>query len=244
VITGEPALGAPSTDDFTWYERFTGGIRIADGKGVAAEHCRHPDPVAEALRWQACEANLIQAIGRLRALRRKAERPFFLDIVSDVPLPITVDVVTPWERARPGRWADMAGDGVLLSSPADVQAAFPDLAPTREAARWVVEGLTLGVTSIRELSIDVTPDVAAVTYKRRGRFMPAGAFLLPNAPGDLRHWLGERLGPIEWVRTAEARPASSPGGEHAREEPPRSGAREPNDVREPNRSAASGTSSG
>ncbi|MCJ2009438.1 hypothetical protein [Methylobacterium sp. J-092] len=59
---------------------------------------------------------------------------------------------------------------------------------------------TLGVTSIREISIDVTPNVRRVSYKRLGRFKPARAILLPNAPADLKTWLSDRLGAIEWIR--------------------------------------------
>ena len=66
-----PPITAAATHGFPWYERITGGIRLASGDGIAVEHYRHPDPVAESLRWQACEANVIQAIGRLRTLRRE-----------------------------------------------------------------------------------------------------------------------------------------------------------------------------
>ncbi len=201
VVSGVPPVPAPTENGFTWYERITGGIRLASGEDVAVEWCRHPDPIAEALRWQACEANLVQAIGRLRALRRPG--PFFLDIVSDVPLPISVDAVTTWEKALPGRWADMAATGVLLSSAADIQAAYPDLAPGREAARQLGD-LSLVGTSIREIPIDVPTNVRAVSYKRRGRFPPADALTLPNAPADLKAWLEARLGPIEWVRSPAA----------------------------------------
>ena len=125
VITGAPPTPAVSENGRTvWYERITGGIRLAAGGGWAVRHFRHPDPVAEALRWQACEANLLQAIGRLRPLRR--DEPFFLDIVSDVPLPIVVDEAVAWKAACPGRWADMAPAGVLLTTPEHARLAFPE----------------------------------------------------------------------------------------------------------------------
>ena len=37
-------------------------------------------------------------------------------------------------------------------------------------------------------------------YKRLGRFPVAQAILLPNAPADLKSWLADRLGAIEWVK--------------------------------------------
>ena len=209
VISGRPAVTTSSENGHTrWYERIVAGVRLATGAGIAVDHVRHPDPVAEALRWQACEAQLLQAIGRLRALRRTAETPFFLDLITDVPLPITVDEVTTWEKACPGRWAEMASAGVLLESPADIQAAFPELAPTRGAG--VVGDLRLVVTSIGESLIDVTTSLSLHNYKRAGRHSPAQAVVLPNGPADLKAWLEERLGPIEWVRATTEPPPAAP----------------------------------
>jgi hypothetical protein len=138
----------------------------------------------------------------LRALRRGPAAPAFLDIINDVPLPISVDATPTWEDTKPGAWAEMASEGVLLSSPADIEACFPEAAPTRQAAREM--GLpTLVVTSLRELNIDVTTNVRVATYKRLGRYAPARAILLPNAPIDLKSWLFDRLGTIEWLKIEE-----------------------------------------
>lgn len=137
---GEPGKGV-------WYPRQDGGIRLANGEGARVQRCQHPDPIAEALRWQITEGELVQAIGRLRALRRGPDNPFFLDIVNDVPLPLTVDAVVTWDSAKPGAWAGMAPEGVLLESAADIMACYPELAPTRKAAREVALP-TLALTSI------------------------------------------------------------------------------------------------
>lgn len=207
VVTGRVARMMPDGDEVgrgAWYEKVTGGIRLASGEAVGVTHWRHPDPVVEAIRWQICEAGLIQAIGRLRALRRTVEKPYFLDIISDVPLPISVDRVEVWESARVGAWANMAPAGVLLTSPGDVMAAFPDLAPTRKAARLLGD-LTLALTSIGNLSIDVRANVTEAEYKRAGRFPPVRAIMLPNGPASLEGWLRQRLGPIEWVRQVRIR---------------------------------------
>ena len=118
-----------------WYRRTPGVIRLADGKGVAVERSRHPDSMVEALRWQITEAGLIQAVGRLRALRRGPEAPAFLDIINDVPLPISVDAVATWDDAKIGAWAEMAPEGVLLSSATDIMACFPEVGATHKAAR-------------------------------------------------------------------------------------------------------------
>jgi hypothetical protein len=206
IITGTVPAAMPADPQGRgqWYLRDEGGIRLANGLGVLVERDRHPDRTVEALRRQINEAGLIQAIGRLRALRRGPEAPAFLDIVNDVPLPISVDATPRWDDAKPGAWAEMASEGVLLESAADIMACFPEAAPTRDRAREMCLS-TLGVTSLRELSIDVTPNVRLVSYKRLGRVPPARAFLLPNGPADLKSWLSERLGAIEWVKIKEPR---------------------------------------
>ena len=145
-----------------WYERIVAGVRLATGAGIAVDHVRHPDPVAEALRWQACEAQLLQAIGRLRALRRTAETPFFLDLITDVPLPITVDEVATWSR--------LALDGGLRRLPRE-SCSRARRTSRRRFRSWLRRGarrgdLRLVVTSI-ELLIDVTTSLSLHNYKRR-----------------------------------------------------------------------------
>lgn len=200
VFTGcEPTSLPLNEAGSVWYPRRAGGIRLADGTGVRVEHSYHPDPAVEAVRWQVTEAGLIQAIGRLRALRRGPDTPTFLEIISDVPLPITVNRVERWTDVRPGAWADMAGEGVILESAADIEASFPEAAPSRRDARDMAAA-TLAGTSIEKFIIDVPANVRRVTYKRLGRYAPTRAILFPNAPVDLRRWLGDRLGAIEWIR--------------------------------------------
>ncbi|MGH1592385.1 hypothetical protein ACRBEV_33240 (plasmid) [Methylobacterium phyllosphaerae] len=185
-----------------WYPRIGGAIRLADGRGARVERGQHPDSMVEALRWQITEGGLIQAIGRLRALRRGPDAPAFLDIVNDVPLPISVDATETWDEAKPGAWAEMAPEGVLLTSATDIMACFPEAGATHKAAREMSLP-TFALTSIIKSSIDVGANVRRASYKRLGRFAPAAALLLPTAPADLKSWLSDRLGAIEWVRIEE-----------------------------------------
>lgn len=191
-----------------WYPRIPGAIRLGDDAAYPIEHYRHSDPIVEALRWQICEGQLIQAIGRLRPLRRGPDETFFLDLVTDVPLPITVDRVEEWNAARVGSWADIAGEGVLLTAVSDIEGAFPDLAPSRKAARTISEAVTLALRSNRESYIDLRANVSLVEVKRAGRFVPTDMAVLPNGPkgpNALKRWLSERgLGPIERIAVKRA----------------------------------------
>lgn len=203
IVTGQvPEVVSACAKGIAWYPCSEGGIRLESGEGVQVEHVRHPDPVAEGLRWQITEAGLIQAVGRLRALRRGPGLPAFLDIIGDIPLPISIGNAVSWNEVKPGAWVDMATDGILLESAADVMACFPEVAPTPDRAKAVALS-TLGVTSVYRSLIDVTPNVRRVLYKRRGRYPPAHMLLLPNAPANLRAWLTDRLGSIEWIKSLD-----------------------------------------
>lgn len=111
------------------------------GRYVRAE--QHPDPLAEMMRFYACEDELIQAIGRGRAVNRTADNPLQIDIINQVPLPnIEVNEVLTWNEAMPDARAVILGQyGLLL--PAErvpgwagvVHALVPDMFGTEKAAR-------------------------------------------------------------------------------------------------------------
>jgi hypothetical protein len=104
---------------------------------------RHPDPQAEMMRWLACEAELIQAIGRVRAVNRTAKNPVQIDVINQVPLPdIEIDEVLEWDEAQPDPRAVIAGRyGLLLSADNTkgtaplIAALLPDLFDTANAAK-------------------------------------------------------------------------------------------------------------
>jgi hypothetical protein len=162
---------------------------------VTVDRDQHPDTLAEALRAQACEAEVIQALGRLRPVRRGPDQPFFIDVACDLALPIT-SMLSNWVSACPGPWAVMADGGVILDSPADIVTAYQ---VTQKAAR-LMGGANAALTSISKLFIEVGARLARVSYKRIGvGRKEAKALLLPNGPEDLRGWLEARLGRLEWL---------------------------------------------
>jgi hypothetical protein len=115
-----------------WYDRVVRGIRLADGTGRAVRADQHPDPTAEAVRLQMCEAELIQAVGRGRGVNRTAETALDVDILANVVLPLTVDEAVQWEE--PSAVVEMAAEGIILTSPTHMCACWPGVWRDRKAA--------------------------------------------------------------------------------------------------------------
>jgi hypothetical protein len=132
ALTGaQPALEAPTGRG---YGRVPRALRMAAGGGIEVENCsQHVDPVAEAVRWQVCEAELVQAIGRGRGVNRTAETPLDVDVLGDVVLPVTVDEALPWEE--PSELVEpLALHGLVTTSPADLARVWPRVWPNVKAA--------------------------------------------------------------------------------------------------------------
>lgn len=112
-------------------------------KGAAASMGTdwHPDPLAEALRWQIAEGELMQALGRGRGVNRTDAAPLALDILTACPLPVAIDEAGTFEAFEPSPAAIMAARGVMVPDTmakgawAMVAAILPDLFPSAEAAR-------------------------------------------------------------------------------------------------------------
>ena len=80
---------------------------MADGTALAVEAVAyHPDPHAEAVRAASCEAELVQAIGRGRGIRRTAANPLKVILMTNVPVddvPVSEAVPLAEISARSGR---------------------------------------------------------------------------------------------------------------------------------------------
>jgi|SRR5438093_6363446 len=84
---------------------------MADGTGRRALAPRHPDPLAEAVRFAVCEGELLQAVGRGRGVRRSADTPLEVLILTDVPVPLPVNELTSFRAL-----SDSAGPLGLLAA--------------------------------------------------------------------------------------------------------------------------------
>lgn len=197
ALTNRPPTAVP--DHTWWYDLEDRGIRMSDGTGHAIAAAVHPDPMAERVRWNTCDAELIQAIGRGRGVNRTEADPLEVDLlVSDVVLPLTVDELVVWEDVRPSRADVMWSRGVWLDNAADRARAFPDLWRTHQAARddrkrSVASGYRDPLIAKRHTNMPP----AAVRYRRRGASQKtqSAVFDLSVIP-DPQAWLTQRLGPL------------------------------------------------
>ena len=168
-------------------------IRLRDGRMIETRGDEHPDAVAEPVRWQVHEAELLQAFGRARALNRTAATPLDVDLLFDTALPITVDEVVRW-RTPSLLLAPAFDDGVMLTAPIDMVRLWPTLWPnTRAADRTLQEG-------VPEL-----PGFVAVDYRLKGakRKWRRGYFDLARIH-DPSAWLAQHLGPVsDYVTRSE-----------------------------------------
>jgi hypothetical protein len=197
VLAGYPVGGGGHH-----FEQIAGGIRLAYGGAIGTVASRHPDALAEALRWQVTEAELLQAIGRIRPHRRGA--PTWVDIVCDTPLPVPVDEVVAWEKPSPV--ADMVALGVVLTNRRDGMKAFG-------LSDWGARGW-VGFSK-ESLFRDSTPTsaVRSFTYKKAGpgQKINEGVFLphvMKGGEAALRAWLEgrRRFGPLASLNVERVKP--------------------------------------
>jgi hypothetical protein len=185
-----------------WFNRVVRGIRLADGTGRAVRADQHPDPTAEAVRWQQCEAELMQAIGRGRGVNREADTPLDVDILANVCLPLTVDEAVQWEE--PSAVVEMAAEGILLSSPTHMCACWPGVWRDRKAAWESLIAISPGLPPeevrgkiLYRFLLGLSPGLLCFRYQVSGQGQkPAFGFYDPAVLPDPRPWLEAHLGPL------------------------------------------------
>ena len=177
VIKGAPL--APLDHSFAnWYAKeMVGGRRRGMDTGPALGREYHNDPIAEAVRWTKTEGELIQAYGRGREVRRTADTPLQLDILTNRPLPVEVDEFVQWKDIQPDPYGLMAARGVVMDCPSNtkgywgvVQAVLPDVFSNLQAAKdWAQNAVTVEF-AYREIYIgelyregDLLPALAKIT---------------------------------------------------------------------------------
>ncbi len=119
-----------------WYDRGEATREMADGRLIASEADQHPDHITELFRRTVCEHQLTQLIGRGRGGDRTAATPLDVLVMTDIPLDIPINETLAADDLKPSP-ADLmlAAGGIAYEEPADASRAYPDLWPTRDAAR-------------------------------------------------------------------------------------------------------------
>ena len=208
ALTGkEPVRVMGQDNGRRWYVPQMRGASLYDaGKGKLvgkAVQCDvHPDPLCEAIRFQICEAEIIQAIGRARGVNRTPETPLDIDILANVVLPVELRDIKIWREASMLYESLLAG--VLLTNRADMVKCFPELWPNDIAARRALEGGLDGLgggldhSSIKgDVFIGERASPLVVEYQPEGSGQKKRqAYFDPTVVPDPRTWLEERLGPL------------------------------------------------
>jgi putative DNA primase/helicase len=196
ALTGRVSMPNPE-DAGWWYPMVERRVRLAGDRSAPLAMEEHADPIVEAVRWSICEGELIQAMGRGRGVNRSTSTPLEIDLLTDVVLPVTVDALVPWSDLRPTRSDLMALSGIVLENAADMAACFPELWPTREAAKK--DGQRKGTNDYyRDLyNSRMSPSSAEVSYRPQGAgHRPRTACVDLTRIPDPEAWLTNRLGPL------------------------------------------------
>ncbi|MGM0583957.1 MAG: toprim domain-containing protein [Pseudomonadota bacterium] len=180
-----------------WYPLAERRFRLADGRSHAVPGETHADAVAEAIRWTICEGELIQAMGRGRGVNRTPETRLEIDLLTDVVLPVAVHELVRWPDLRPNRRDLMAAQGVVLENAADMAVCFPELWPSRDAAR---QDRSRSVTNCYYRSFynsETSHSSVVATYRPEGAGKkPRQARFDLSLIRDPEVWLANRLGPL------------------------------------------------
>ena len=191
------------------------GLRLRKGGAVAVDVERHPDPWADCVLRQIREAEVLQALDRVRPHYKPD--PVRVTLLCPLALDVTVDEVKPWAEVRRGgsKVARAVASGVLPLSATEAATAFPHLWAYPKAAlrdseftalRYEIEGgVWLGHSPKENLYLEFVPSKAPavlVTYRRpseggRGGSRTVFRALVLASAGNALAVLVEVMGPVE-----------------------------------------------
>lgn len=137
IVIGRPLPGSDDLAKLTGayfghvpkgkYHTVRSGLLMRDGSRRAISAIEHEDPKAELLRAAVCDDEVIQAIGRGRAVNRTEANSLEVQVLADVALPLAHDSVVPWDSVKPDLMQRMLLAGLAVDSPADAAALHPEL---------------------------------------------------------------------------------------------------------------------
>jgi len=201
-----------------WYARGDAVREMADGVAVATEAERHPDPIAEAIRWQICEGELVQIIGRPRGVNRTSENPVDILLMTDIAVPVPVEETLSSADLEPSTDDMMlAAGGVAFENGRHAHTAYPDLWPSWEAARKALnragaaERSGTSLSEYKFLLEECPTPLTRVDYQVAGPGQkPAVAWCDLGMLPDPGVYLTAKLGTLAFVRVVVPTPPDPP----------------------------------
>jgi hypothetical protein len=208
AMTGQPV----TVDDDSMIET-EAYIRMRDGTTHPIKTKVYENPYAEIVRRAVVEAGVVQAIGRGRGVRRTDDNPLevFLFIGGTVVEGLTIDKVIKWkgsEGVKPNRIDEMILRRLVPQFPTDAARIYPDLFPTRKAAKMAYHkaGFVMELSSEGEVGPkslyriligkwDQPPRIVRYQPTGKGQVTRAAAFDPGKFP-DIRATLEAALGPL------------------------------------------------
>ena len=141
---------------------------MRDGSRRAVLVIEHEDPKAELMRAAVCDDEVIQAIGRGRAVNRTKANSLEVRVLADVALPMVHYCAIRWDSVRPDLMQMMLLAGLAVDRPADAAALYPGLFSNAEQAKKAIQrGVFRGQIPIGNTYKDLSHKSAR--YRRAGR---------------------------------------------------------------------------
>ena len=222
AITGR---GVEPLGEKVWYSSVERPILGRGGQVLGWQRVpQHPDPAAEACRWQIAEAALIQS-ERLRGVERTAENPALWDLIGcPIPDGVEVDEVIDYQEPT-SEDLMLALGGAVLCTPAHAVRFYPEIWPVvAKDGETEAEALDRTIRAAKQAasragggrhSLNISPikgmSPTSVRYQVKGAgARPAEALVLPAALPGFRAALEARLGPLAWYGQPEIRKVQAP----------------------------------
>ncbi len=215
ALTGVmPQAARIGKDGKPTYNRVIAAIRQHGNVGFAIDVDWHPDQIAEAVRWQICEGEVIQGLGRGRAINRTAGNPLQIDILANLVLPITVGEIASWDEVEVGLEIEMMTDGWFIESSTDMAALWPDVWKDKKSAEnwWAGKARDFTLSALvrtynKGREGEIGPSWQAIEYRPKGRGQQTRkGYYHPSMIADSEAWLTERLGPMAYFAAIASPP--------------------------------------
>jgi hypothetical protein len=174
------------------------GRRMRDGGPNVVAVQVHPDPRCQAVLEQVREAEIAQAIDRVRPVFNRRR----IIVLTNVALDLTVDHAWTWPQLRPGKFVNaLARHGVLPLSAGDLCRGFPDLWRSESTAksdlkRYGLIGCNPQIKTLFGICTPLNQPLLKATYRRQGQRGKHARALVGGAVSDPRAVLEGLVGEL------------------------------------------------